>query len=59
MATEEITQTQRFIGDGSDMPTDGVLAGSIYYKVTDASTLIEKYLFFDGSWYPKEVVQSG
>lgn len=56
MATEEITQTQRFIGDGSDMPTDGVLAGSIYYKVTDASTLIEKYLFFDGSWYPKEVV---
>ena len=59
MAHEEITQIQRFIGDGSDMPTTGVLPGSIYYKVTDASTLIENYMFCGGSWYPAEVEKGG
>ena len=55
MAHQEITQIQRFIGDGSDMPTEKVLPGSLYYKVTDANAIVEKYIFFAGAWYPKEV----
>ena len=59
MAHEEITQIQRFIGDGSDMPTTGVLPGSIYYKIVDEITVIEKYIFYDGSWYPVEIGGGG
>ena len=58
MAHEEISQIQRFIGDGSDKPT-GVLPGSIYYEVSDSETLIVTYLFFDGAWYPLEEEDSG
>ena len=45
VAHQEITQIQRFIGDGGDMPTEKVLPGSLYYKVTDANTIVEKYIF--------------
>lgn len=41
------------------MPTAGVLPGSRYYKVTDASTLVEKYMFYDGAWYPVEKGPAG
>ncbi len=52
MAHEEITQIQRFIGNGSNLPTDA-LPGSIYYKVNDQNK-IEKLMFYDDGWYPEE-----
>jgi len=56
MAHIEITQIQRFIGDGSDKPTTGVPPGSIYYETGDSIT---KYRFDGTSWVSEEAVNGG